>query len=194
MSKKKLIGALGLALVVGLMTGGGVANAATPNTPTEPDGSSTVGLPQEMTDSDIQSLLDSSPNTLNFTHEDGISARVASDYCMIFPGNMWKRTSGNVHKYGTVGSKPRLGNCTAGVVSTKLESYVYKHNGWTWIQVAGPFTSYGTSNMEQKSVAYVCKGTGTNSFQVISVGTGTNKAGQSAVGTDSTGSYSLTCQ
>lgn len=192
--KKKVIGAIGAVVVAALLSGSGVAHAAAPELPGDPDTTTTVELPANMTDTELQSLLTANDNTLNFASTAGISARAGGDYCLIFPGNMWSRVSGNIYKYGTVGSKPRLGNCTGGVVKTKLESYVYKRNGGGWTQVAGPFLSYGTGNMEQKSVQYVCKGKGTNTFQVISVGTGTNSRGQSAVGTDSTGSFSLNCK
>lgn len=191
--KKKLIGAVGTAVAAVLLCGGGVAHAATPESFADPNTTTTVELPAEMTDTELQSLLAANDRTLNFTSESGISARAGGDYCLIFPGNMWSRTSGNIYKYGTVGSKPRLGNCTGGVVKTKLESYVYKRTGAGWTKVTKAFLSYGTGNMEQKSVKYICKGKGTNTFQVISVGTGTNSRGQSAVGTDSTGSFSLKC-
>lgn len=173
--------------------GAGRLSSAANSVSHQADGLPEVELPATMTDEEMQSLLASADGTLTFS-SGGVSARAAGDRCLIFPGDMWKRKSGSVYKYGTVGSKPRLGNCTGGVVKTKLESYVYKNSGQGWAQVAGPFNSYGTGNMEQKSVQYVCKGTGKNSFQVISVGTGTNSRGQSAVGTDSTGSFSLTCQ
>lgn len=189
--KKKLIGAVVAAV---LLSGSGMAHAATSEPSAAPDTPTTVEMPAEMPDTEIQSLLAANDNTLNFTSSTEISARAGGDYCLIFPGNMWNRASGNIYKYGTVGSKPRLGNCTGGVVKTKLESYVYKRNGGGWSQVAGPFLSYGTGNMEQKSVQYVCKGKGANTFQVISMGTGTNSRGQSTVGTDSTGSFSLPCQ
>lgn len=192
--KKKAIGACGVVLAAVLLIGGGAANADTQDQPGEHEAGATVSLPPEMTDAELQALLQSSDASLDFRADGDVSARAGGDHCLIFPGNMWSRSSGKVYKYGTVGSKPRLGNCTGGVVKTKLESYVYKHNGWGWTQVAGPFNSYGTGNMEQKSVQYVCTGTGKNTFQVISVGTGTNSRGQSAVGTDSTGSYSLSCQ
>ncbi|MEE6388620.1 hypothetical protein V3G71_07195 [Microbacterium paraoxydans] len=192
--KKTLMGAIGTVIAAMLLSGSGVAYATTSEPSADADATATLELPAEMTDAELQSLLDANDNTLNFTSTTGVSARAGGDYCLIFPGNMWNRKSGNIYKYGTVGSKPRLGNCTGGVVKTKLESYVYKRTAAGWTKVTKPFVSYGTGNMEQKSVQYVCKGKGTNTFQVISVGTGTNSRGQSAVGTDSTGPYSLTCQ
>lgn len=120
--KKKVIGAIGAVVVAALLSGSGVAHAAAPELPGDPDTTTTVELPANMTDTELQSLLTANDNTLNFASTAGISARAGGDYCLIFPGNMWSRVSGNIYKYGTVGSKPRLGNCTGGVVKTKLES------------------------------------------------------------------------
>lgn len=101
--------------------------------------------------------------------------------------------SGNGYRYGTVGSKPRLLECTPGVVKTGRHSDVYRWSGVNWVKVAGTFNSYGTGNMQQLSVQYVCANATYRYFEVVTTGWGTNSRGQTGVGRDSTGSYRLQC-
>ena len=91
--------------------------------------------------------------------------------CVLSPGLMWKRASGGGFPSGAVGSKPKFEQCTPGIKSTKLVSKVYMQTWWGWAQVAGPFTSYGAGNMEQKSVMYRCNGTTWSKFRVLTQGT-----------------------
>lgn len=184
MKKKIAAVACAVSLLISLTAGAAHAEEDGTDEPVYETESATVTMvPKTMTDEEISAYDD-----------DGLRTMAGGDYCNIVPGQMWKRTSGNSYRYGTVGAKPRMANCTSGVRSTKLESYVYKRTGWAqWVQVAGPFVSRGTGNMQQLSVQYVCNGLSKNAFQVIIIGTGTNSRGQTAVGRDSTGSYSLDC-
>lgn len=95
----------------------------------------------------------------------------AAAQCVLDPGIMWRRTSGSGYPNGTVGSKPAMRGCTAGVSKTQLSSDVFLFNGWVWQRVAGTFHSYGTGNMQQKSVQYICNGSSSHQFKVITAGT-----------------------
>lgn len=113
----------------------------------------------------------SGPSKLKGSSISSTNATAAVAKCTFDPGQMWSRKSGNIYKYGTVGGKPQMRDCTSGVMSTQISSDVFRFNGWWWERVAGTFTSYGTGNMTQKSVEYVCKGTNSNKYKVIGVGT-----------------------
>ncbi len=86
--------------------------------------------------------------------------------CGLSVGTMWIRSSSSSEPYGGVGSKPAVTGCWGQVTQTFLQSFVWMNNGWIWFSAAGPFNSYGTWNMVQKSVVYVCKGTGVYPFFV----------------------------
>lgn len=86
--------------------------------------------------------------------------------CTLAIGNMWFRSSSISEPYGGVGAKPAVTACWGQVTKTYLQSFVWMNNGWIWFSAAGPFESFGTGNMVQKSVVYVCKGTGTYPFHV----------------------------
>ena len=86
--------------------------------------------------------------------------------CGLSMGSMWFRSSSSSEPYGGVGAKPAVTGCWGQVTQTYLHSFVWMHNGWIWFSAAGPFDSFGTWNMVQKSVVYVCKGTGTYPFRV----------------------------
>lgn len=133
------------------------------------------------------------PSAASVSIKPAIYAALGGDRCRLDPGIMWKRTSGNGYRYGTVGSKPRLLECTPGVVKTGMHSDVYRWSGVNWVKVAGTFNSYGTGNMQQLSVQYVCANATYRYFEVVTTGWGTNSRGQSGVGRDSTGSYRLQC-
>ncbi|MFF7682856.1 hypothetical protein ACFZA2_08830 [Microbacterium sp. NPDC007973] len=133
------------------------------------------------------------PSAMSVSVKPAVYAALGGDRCRLDPGNMWKRTSGYGYKYGTVGSKPRLLECTPGVVKTGVHSDVYRWSGVNWVKVAGTFNSYGTGNMQQLSVQYVCANLTDRYFEVITTGWGTNSRGQTGVGRDSTGSYRLQC-
>lgn len=184
MKKKLAVIACTVSLLISLTAGAAHADdAETDELVFGTASATTTVVPKTMSDQEISAYGGS-----------GFRAMAAGDFCNIVPGQMWKRTSGSGYRFGTVGGKPRMANCTSGVRSTKLESYVYKRVGWAqWTQVAGPFVSRGTGNMQQLSVQYICKGLDQNAFQVIIIGTGTNSRGQTSVGRDSTGSYTLSC-
>jgi hypothetical protein len=113
--------------------------------------------------------------------------------CHLDPGGMWVRSSGRGYPYGTIGSKPRLYNCTSGVTKTGMSSEVWQFNGWFWFKAAGPFNSYGTGNMQQTSVQHVCTGRGSYPYKVITTAWGTNSRGQTGVGRDATYEYKFNC-
>ncbi|GAA4477400.1 hypothetical protein [Microbacterium panaciterrae] len=122
-----------------------------------------------------------------------VPVQVSGSRCYLVPGVMWSRSSGSGYTYGTIGSKPQLTNCTADVKKTGMASEVWKNNGWIWSRVAGPFNSYGTGNMQQKSVQYICKNKGSNLYKVVTTSWGTNSRGQTGVGRDSTGPFRFSC-
>lgn len=131
-----------------------------------------------------------SPNTLGAR---SVPIGVSAERCYISPGNMWVRKSGSGYKYGTVGSKPALTDCTPGVTKTGLTNEVWMHNGWTWFRAAGPFVSQGTGNYQTKKVQYICKGNGVYPFKVLTFAWGTNSRGQTGTARDSTGEYKFSC-
>lgn len=148
-------------------------------------------MPDTMTDEEMEAWA-AGQGTAAAKGADAARAPVG-DYCTLTPGQMWKRSSGQSQPYGTVGAKPALTNCTAGVVSTKMTTQIYMHNGWIWVKVAGPFISFGHGNMVQKSPFYTCQNLNANSFQTATLAYGANAAGASHEATDSTGSYNLAC-
>lgn len=86
--------------------------------------------------------------------------------CTLTVGQMWSRSSSSSEKFGGVGSKPAVTGCWGQVTKTYLQSFVWMNNGFIWFSAAGPFESFGTGNMVQKSVVYLCKGTGLYPFHV----------------------------
>ena len=185
------------AVVTALLGCTGVASAdAAPMPPSHAD--TALHLPDTMTDADMQALLATDNDIIDVPDQtddgSGLQTSLAGGgRCFVDPGAMWQRKSGSNTQFGTIGSKPRLRDCTAGVRTSKLESSVYKRSGDFWSKVAGPFVSWGTGNMIQRSVAYRCAGTDRNTFKVISLGSGTNSRGDSAIATDSTGEFSFDC-
>ncbi|WP_156475548.1 hypothetical protein [Pseudoclavibacter helvolus] len=121
------------------------------------------------------------------------SERAASSRCLFTAGIMWSRASGSGYASGTVGSKPKLHSCTSDVRKTGINSDVYRWNGWGWNKVAGTFNSYGTGNMQQKSVQYICKGKSSQSYKVVTTAWGTNNKGWTAVHQGSTPVFKHTC-
>ncbi len=117
----------------------------------------------------------------------------AGDKCMLSSGRMWSRSSGNGYPYGTVGSKPQLYSCTPGVTKTGMQSDVYRWNGWNWERVAGTFNSYGTGNMQQLSVQYICRNKSRQTYKVVTTGWGTNSKGQTGVGREETDQTAFSC-
>jgi hypothetical protein len=112
-------------------------------------------------------------------------ARVV-ERCYLKPGIMWSRSSGSGYTYGAIGSKPKLHSCTSGVRKTGLHSDVYRWNGWWWDKVAGTFNSYGTGDMQQRSVEYRCDKKSWQLYKVITTAWATNSKGQTGVARDST--------
>ncbi|WP_288873796.1 hypothetical protein [uncultured Microbacterium sp.] len=100
----------------------------------------------------------------------GMEARTAEivGSCHFSVGNLWKRSSAKSLPHGGIGAKPSISSCWGAVSKTFIRSYVYMHNGWIWVPVTKAFESYGTWNMEQKSVLYPCNGTGEHTFRVVS--------------------------
>lgn len=62
-----------------LLSGSGVAYATSSEPSADADATATLELPAEMTDAELQSLLDANDNTLNFTSTTGVSARAGGD-------------------------------------------------------------------------------------------------------------------
>lgn len=81
---------------------------------------------------------------------------------------MWKRSSTKGLPHGGVGAKPAISSCWGAVTKTFIRSIVFMPNGWIWVAVTEAFESFGTGNMEQKSVLYKCNGTGQHTFRVVS--------------------------
>lgn len=194
-------------MTVGLLSGASSAYASDDQPAPAPDREDSApnaipsGLASPLGDFMTQAQMDAIPSSdggvsLTFpavSSDPSAPVSVSSSRCRLDPGIMWSRSSGSGYRYGTIGSKPRLVNCTPDVKKTGMSSEVWKSSGWTWIKVAGPFNSYGTSNMEQKSVQYVCANKNNNSYKVITTAWGTNSRGQTGVGRDSTGPQRFSC-
>jgi len=74
-----------------------------------------------------------------------------------------------------------------------MVSEVWQFNGVFWFKASKTFPSYGTGNMQQKSVAHICTGRGKYPYKVITTAWGTNGRGQTGVGRDSTDEYKFNC-
>lgn len=154
--------------------------------------------PEQMDAISSDGVIELVPVQPKVTASGGVSTRsvpmaVSGDSCRLDPGIMWSRKSGSGYKYGTIGSKPRLYNCTLGVRQTGMASEVWQFNGWFWFKASGPFNSYGTGNMQQTSVAHICTGNGNYPYKVITTAWGTNSKGQTGVGRDSTDEFKFNC-
>ena len=206
-------GLLAVAVVVSiLLLGGSLTAGAGPRDSSvrAPKGGSAdpvdleAAFPAMMTDAQMEAFGSGAPSpgnsgptghgsTLKIASEAPILGSAASDRCLLNVGRMWGRTSGGKYNFGTVGAKPRLYDCTHGVVKTYLASEVYMHNGWFWFRAAGPFRSYGTGDMTQKKVEYVCRGKGRYPFYVTSLGWGMNRHNQAAVARAKSAEYKFNC-
>lgn len=123
----------------------------------------------------------------------GVPMGVSGSRCYLDPGDMWVRASGRGYRYGAIGSKPRIHGCTLDVRKTGMSSDVWQFNGWFWFRASGSFASYGTGNMQQKSVQHICTGTGRYLYKVITTAWGTNGKGYTGVGRDATAETPFAC-
>lgn len=133
-----------------------------------PDGTPLPADASVMTDAEMDALgSDTKISTPDSTPGATAKATVVGN-CHFAVGNMWKRSSAKGLPYGGAGAKPAISSCWGAVTKTYIRSIVFMHNGWLWVPVTNAFESFGTWNMEQKSVLYACNGTGQHTFRVVS--------------------------
>lgn len=151
---------------------------------------------EEMDAISRQHVLEFSPSANSSTTATSsrvVATGVTGSRCYLDPGVMWVRKSGTGYAYGTVGSKPRMYNCTLDVKKTGMHSEVWQFNGWFWFKASKTFNSYGTGNMQQKSVQHICTGRGSYLYKVITTAWGTNSKGQTGSARDSTDEFRYYC-
>ena len=111
-------------------------------------------------------------------------AGVSGQRCTIDTGNVYKRTSGSIYPYGTVGGHPKT-TCNVFMISMSQTTNLYKTVWWGLQRVAGPFKSFnqGRASLIQTSPEVVCADLRESTFRMFVRSTGTFPTG--AVGSAS---------
>jgi hypothetical protein len=104
--------------------------------------------------------------------------------CTIDTGDVYKRSSGNKYKYGSVGGHPRT-VCNVIMARITQSTTLYKTVWWGLQQVAGPFNSSNTGEavLEQKKVEKICDDLRDTTFRMVVRGTGIFPTGVSGSAT-----------
>lgn len=121
-------------------------------------------LPDVLTDEQMDELtsdmqnLNEGPLVFEAPGSPRVQAKAVTPLCTQDTGRIWKRTSGSIHKYGTIGGKPSI-TCNTNVTALSLSTTLYIKTMFGWGKVAGPFNSAnaGVKKLEQKQVEYACK-------------------------------------
>ncbi len=94
--------------------------------------------------------------------------------CTIDTGNVYKRTSGSIYPYGTVGGHPKT-TCNVFMISISQTTTLYKTVWWGLQRVAGPFNSFnqGQASLTQTSPQVVCADLRETTFRMFVRSTGT---------------------
>ncbi len=111
-------------------------------------------------------------------------AGASGQRCTIDTGDVYKRSSGNKYKYGSVGGHPRT-VCNVPMVKITQSTMLYKTVWWELQHVAGPFNSSNTGEavLEQKKVEKICDDLRETTFRMVVRGTGTFPTGTSGSAT-----------
>lgn len=128
----------------------------------------TVDAPAFISDAKMNEY---SRGSVSFVEPDADVQAEASLACTLDIGDVYMRTSGSIHKFGTVGAKPKT-SCSGRVTRIEQSTGVYKKTSGGWAQVAGDWNSFNTneSSLTQKNIEYVCKGQQGNDYRVVTRG------------------------
>ena len=104
--------------------------------------------------------------------------------CSINTGDVYKRTSGRIYPYGTVGGHP-MTTCSTAMISIQQSTEIYKTVWWGLQRVAGPVNTgnMGVASLTQKSVEVICADKRPTTFRMFVRSTGRFPTG--AMGTAS---------
>ncbi|CAH0241120.1 hypothetical protein SRABI76_03004 [Microbacterium oxydans] len=133
-----------------------------------PDGTPLPADAVVMTDAEMDALGSGTDVSTSESTPGATARATVVGNCHFAVGNLWKRSSAKGLPSGGVGAKPSITSCWGAVKKTYIRSVVFMHNGWLWVPVTKAVESFGTWNMEQKSVLYACNGTGQHTFRVVS--------------------------
>lgn len=105
-------------------------------------------------------------------------AGTSGQRCTIDTGNVYKRTSGSIYPYGTVGGHPKT-TCNVLMIGISQTTSLYKMVWWGLQRVAGPFNSFnqGQASIIQTSPEVVCADLRETTFRMFVRSTGTFPTG-----------------